>query len=142
MIEFLSKNDISQILDLYDGNFSDGWNKNMLESAFLNGRFLAIAKRIEQRLVAVIIISTTQFDADIEGIVVDKEFRNKGYAKELLEFSENHLKTLGIEKIFLEVRVSNTPARNLYSQNGYSEISIRKKYYSDNEDAVVMAKEI
>lgn len=142
MIEFLSKNDISQILDLYDGNFSDGWNKNMLESAFLNGRFLAIAKRIERRLVAVITISTTQFDADIEGIVVDKAFRNKGYAKELLEFSENHLKTLGIEKIFLEVRVSNTPARNLYSQNGYSEISIRKKYYSDNEDAVVMAKEI
>ena len=142
MIEFLSKSDINQILDLYDGNFSDGWNKNMLESAFLNGRFLAIAKRIEQRLVAVITISTTQFDADIEGIVVDSAFRNKGYAKELLVFSENHLKTLGVEKIFLEVRASNTPARNLYSQNGYSEISIRKKYYSDNEDAVVMAKEI
>ena len=142
MIEFLSKSDISQILDLYDGNFSDGWNKNMLESAFLNGRFLAIAKRIEQRLVAVITISTTQFDADIEGIVVDSAFRNKGYAKELLVFSENHLKNLGIEKIFLEVRASNTPARNLYSQNGYNEISIRKKYYSDNEDAVVMAKEI
>ena len=142
MIEFLSKSDINQILDLYDGNFSDGWNKNMLESAFLNGRFLAIAKRIEQRLVAVITISTTQFDADIEGIVVDSAFRNKGYAKELLVFSENHLKNLGIEKIFLEVRASNTPARNLYSQNGYNEISIRKKYYSDNEDAVVMAKEI
>ena len=142
MIEFLSKSDINQILDLYDGNFSDGWNKNMLESAFLNGRFLAIAKRIEQRLVAVITISTTQFDADIEGIVVDSAFRNKGYAKELLVFSEKHLKTLGVEKIFLEVRASNTPARNLYSQNGYSEISIRKKYYSDNEDAVVMAKEI
>lgn len=142
MIEFLSKSDISQILDLYDGNFSDGWNQNMLESAFLNGRFLAIAKRIEQRLVAVITISTTQFDADIEGIVVDSAFRNKGYAKELLVFSENHLKNLGVEKIFLEVRASNTPARNLYSQNGYSEISIRKKYYSDNEDAVVMAKEI
>ena len=142
MIEFLSKSDISQILDLYDGNFSDGWNQNMLESAFLNGRFLAIAKRIEQRLVAVITISTTQFDADIEGIVVDSAFRNRGYAKELLVFSENHLKNLGIEKIFLEVRASNTPARNLYSQNGYNEISIRKKYYSDNEDAVVMAKEI
>ena len=142
MIEFLSKSDISQILDLYDGNFSDGWNQNMLESAFLNGRFLAIAKRIEQRLVAVITISTTQFDADIEGIVVDSAFRNKGYAKELLIFSENHLKNLGVEKIFLEVRASNTPARSLYSQNGYNEISIRKKYYSDNEDAVVMAKEI
>ena len=142
MIEFLSKSDINQILDLYDGNFSDGWNKNMLESAFLNGRFLAIAKRIEQRLVAVITISTTQFDADIEGIVVDSAFRNKGYAKELLTYSEKHLKTLGVEKIFLEVRASNTPARNLYSQKGYNEISIRKKYYSDNEDAVVMAKEI
>jgi cellulose biosynthesis protein BcsQ len=52
------------------------------------------------------------------------------------------LKNQGIEKIFLEVRKSNIPAKSLYEKIGYKEISVRKKYYSDGEDAVVMAKEI
>lgn len=142
MIEFLSSKDIEQILQLYKGSFSDGWNYNMLESAFNGGRFLALAIRDDSKIIALITISTTQFDADIEGIVVDNEYRNKGYAMQLLEFSQDYLKKKGIEKIFLEVRNSNTPAKNLYIKNGYKQISVRKKYYSDGEDAVIMAKEI
>ena len=142
MIEFLSKDDIDEIVGLYDGNFKDGWHKDMLESAFLTGRFLAFAKRQDEKLIALLTISTTQFDADIEGIVVDKNFRNQGHALELLDFAEQNLKQKGIEKIFLEVRMTNESAKNLYIKKGYKQISIRKKYYSDNEDAIVMAKEI
>ena len=109
---------------------------------FDSGRFLAFAKRQGQKLIALLTISKTQFDADIEGIVVDKEFRNKGYAIELLDFAQAELKNQGVEKIFLEVRKSNQPAKSLYLKKGYKEISVRKKYYNDGEDAVVMAKEI
>ena len=39
----------------------------------------------------------------------------------------------------LEVRVSNKVAQNLYRKFGFVEGSIRKNYYSDNqEDALVM----
>ena len=103
---------------------------------------LAFAKRQGEKLIALLTISTTQFDADIEGIVVDKNFRNQGHALELLDFAEQNLKQKGIEKIFLEVRMTNESAKNLYIKKGYKQISIRKKYYSDNEDAIVMAKEI
>ena len=142
MIALLGKENLSEILALYDGNFDDGWTESQLISAFDSGRFLAFAKRQGQKLIALLTISTTQFDADIEGIVVDKEFRNKGYAIELLDFAQTELKNQGIEKIFLEVRKSNLPAKSLYLKKGYKEISVRKKYYSDGEDAVVMAKEI
>lgn len=140
--QFLKSDDIDSILLLYKDNFKDGWTKSMLESAFSNGRFLAIGQWEEQRLIALITISLTQFDADVEGIVIDKEYRRKGIAKSLLAFSEKILKERGIEKIFLEVRFSNEIARKLYLNSGYEELSIRKKYYSDCEDAIVMAKEI
>ena len=142
MITLLSKDNLLEILALYHGNFSDGWTENQLISAFDSGRFLAFGKREKDSLIALLTISTTQFDADIEGIVVRKEFRNKGYAIELLDFAQKELKNQGIEKIFLEVRKSNIPAKSLYEKIGYKEISVRKKYYSDGEDAVVMAKEI
>ena len=141
MIALLGKENLSEILVLYDGNFDDGWTESQLISAFDSGRFLAFGKRENQKLIALLTISTTQFDADIEGIVVDKEFRNKGYAIELLDFAQTELKNQGIEKIFLEVRKSNLPAKSLYLKKGYKEISVRKKYYSDGEDAIVMLKE-
>ena len=142
MIEFLSKDNLDEIVNLYDGNFKDGWHKDMLESAFLTGRFLAFAKRQDEKLIALLTVSTTQFDADIEGIVVDKEFRNKGHALELLDFAEKNLKEKGIEKIFLEVRAGNFVAQKLYEKRGFTIISKRKGYYADGEDALVMAKEI
>ena len=33
---------------------------------------------------------------------------------------------------FLEVRVSNIPAQNLYKKLGFTEVGIREKYYQDN----------
>ena len=141
-MERLSIENLSEILELYKDNFADGWTESMLKSAFLSGRFLCFAKREDGKLIGVITLSVTQFDADIEGIVVHKEFRKKGYAENLLHYAENHLRQNKIQKIFLEVRKSNTPAKNLYLKNGYKEISIRKKYYSDGEDALILAKEL
>ena len=47
-----------------------------------------------------------------------------------------------VNELFLEVRVSNTPARSLYKKMGFEEVGVRKKYYEDTEDAIVMLKEI
>ena len=140
-IDRLFSKHIDDILALYKDNFPDGWNKNMLESAFEQERFIAIGI-YEQNLIGIITCSTTEFDADVEGIVVDKEHRRKGYALLLLNALEEMLIKNKIEKIFLEVRKNNLPAKNLYLKNGYKEISVRKKYYSDGEDALIMAKEL
>ncbi len=44
----------------------------------------------------------------------------------------------GCELFTLEVRVSNTPAKTLYENHGFTEIHRSKHYYSDGEDALVM----
>jgi len=41
---------------------------------------------------------------------------------------------------YLEVRVSNTPAINLYEKLGYRKVKVEKGYYLDGEDAYVMAR--
>lgn len=138
----LFKHDVDKIVELYEKNFADGWNKNMLESAFNSGRFICIGIKEENKLIGLISCSTTEFDADIEGVTIDKDFRRNGFAKALLGILEVKLKEKNIEKVFLEVRESNAPAKNLYLGAGYKEINVRKKYYSDGEDAVIMAKEL
>jgi ribosomal-protein-alanine N-acetyltransferase len=46
----------------------------------------------------------------------------------------------GCQEVFLEVRVSNFPAQNLYRSLDFTAIGIRTKYYSDGEDAIIMKK--
>ncbi|MYA60303.1 MAG: ribosomal-protein-alanine N-acetyltransferase [Chloroflexi bacterium] len=47
---------------------------------------------------------------------------------------------IGATNVTLEVRKSNDAALTLYRKYGFSEIGIRRRYYSDNhEDAVIMA---
>lgn len=82
-------------------------------------------------------------DAELVNIAVLPEHRKKGIAQSLLETCVELAKKENCFKMFLEVRKSNTAAISLYSKNGFTDVAIRKKYYSDpTEDAVVMVKEI
>lgn len=140
-LRLLSENDIPYITELYAADFSDGWNADMLLSAFKGGRFLCVGAFTGKLLVGVITCTKGLDDADIEGVVTRKEYRQRGIADVLVKFALNELAASGAKKLFLEVRKSNAPAIALYQKHGFNEISIRKKYYADGEDALVFIKE-
>ena len=141
-INCLFEKDAQKIVDLYNGNFNDGWNLDMITSAYKNQRFLAFGAFIDNELIGVITCDFNQFDADIEGVVVKKEFRKQGVGVLLISELEKALIQKNIEKIFLEVRKGNLVAQKLYEKMGFKTISQRNNYYSDGEDALVMAKEL
>jgi len=43
-------------------------------------------------------------------------------------------------EVYLEVRVSNTPAISLYEKLGFRVVGRIPRYYSDGEDAYIMAR--
>lgn len=141
-IACLLEKDAELIVDLYKDNFSDGWNLEMILSAYKNQRFIALGAFINDQLIGAITCDFNEFDADIEGVVVKKEYRNKGVGALLISELEKKLKETKKEKIFLEVRKSNAVAKRLYEKMGFNLIGQRKGYYSDGEDAVIMAKEL
>ena len=80
--------------------------------------------------------------ADITNVAVHPDYRRMGIASKLIESMVCEAKILGANRMMLEVRVSNSVARMLYEKHGFSQIAIRKRYYSDNgEDAIIMIKE-
>ncbi|MCQ2547794.1 MAG: ribosomal protein S18-alanine N-acetyltransferase [Clostridia bacterium] len=77
--------------------------------------------------------------ADITNVAVLKEERGKGIGDALITALVKHCDEEGFAAITLEVRVSNTPAINLYSKYGFISQGIRPGYYQDNkEDAMIM----
>lgn len=142
IFKVLTKEDVSSIIEIEKENFSDGWNESLLNSAFDSGRFYALSLIDENQTLGIITYSIAQDTADIEGVVTVKQFRRKGVGKMLVQQVLDSLKAQGVGKVFLEVRASNEPAKNLYHSKGFLDISLRKKYYQDGEDAIVMLKEI
>jgi ribosomal-protein-alanine N-acetyltransferase len=78
-------------------------------------------------------------EAEIQNLAVRQDHRRRGVARALLHEVHHRLAAQPVGRIFLEVRVSNLPARNLYAAFGYSECGLRKRYYAiDGEDALVL----
>ncbi len=64
-------------------------------------------------------------------------FRRQGIARALLHDLKQ---TESPVAVYLEVRESNTPARQLYGSAGFIAIGLRRSYYSDpEEDAIVLS---
>lgn len=70
---------------------------------------------------------------------VHPEVRRHGIGERLFADVLQYAVTSGARRLTLEVRESNEPARKLYRKYGFTEVSRRPRYYSDNnEDAIVM----
>ena len=142
IIRRLSTEDISNICSLQNKFFPDGWSKSMLESAFSLGTFYGYGVFENSTLIAFITYTVGLDSVDIEDVLTHPDHRCKGFAKKLVSLVVDDVTAKGINKILLEVRSSNENAKNLYLGFGFKQISVRKKYYSDDEDAIIMLKEL
>jgi ribosomal-protein-alanine N-acetyltransferase len=78
-------------------------------------------------------------EAHIINIAVRATCRGRGVGELLLISGIDLAYSFNASVVTLEVRVSNKIAQNLYLKYGFSNVGVRKKYYTDNnEDALIM----
>ncbi|MEM3360467.1 MAG: ribosomal protein S18-alanine N-acetyltransferase [Candidatus Bathyarchaeia archaeon] len=78
----------------------------------------------------------------IVSIAVMPEHRQKGIGHALVSKAMEGMRLYNAKQAFLEVRVSNTPAINLYKKLGFKVTRTINGYYSDGEDAYLMSREL
>jgi [ribosomal protein S18]-alanine N-acetyltransferase len=103
-------------------------------------QFLVLTDDETDTRVAGYIVFWLMFDeCQILNIAVDIPFRGLGHGKELVRKAVSLAVKQGLKRILLEVRVSNTPAIQLYQALGFGICQVRRQFYSDGEDAYSMA---
>ena len=114
------------------GNFSDS-----LEAGY-HGWILECGGEIAGYTIVMIAAG----EAHLLNLTVGGSWQRRGLGRELLAFALRLARDYGAQKVFLEVRPSNSAARALYTSAGFSEIAVRRDYYpagTEREDAVVLA---
>ncbi len=134
--------DLSSIAALERECFSDPWSHRMLAESFLSGKFFGSLLEEEGVVTAYGGVSVAGDGAEVQLIGVPEMYRRCGRGSKILEDLEAHARAGGARRIFLEVRVSNSPALLLYLMRGYRGLCARTRYYADGEDAIVMMKEL
>ena len=79
--------------------------------------------------------------ARINGLTVKEEFRNRGVAKELLDYAIAFLKEKNVGRVLLLVKEKNEAAKKLYSEAGFEFVGMYHREL-DNEEVEEMELDI
>lgn len=138
---------IDTIYEIECSCFEQPWSRADIETCVGNGYHTFLIKDDDDKNVVGFAIFTVVSDiAELQDIAILSNTRQKGLGYKLLSSSMDILRNTQGSKIFyLEVRVSNEPAVNLYKKLGYKIDHIRKGYYPTSqsnvrEDAYLMSK--
>lgn len=135
--------DILRISEIEKECFPDEpWTFKMLASGFESDCFFGVLAEDGDDIAGYGGITVAADSADIDNIAVTEPYRNSGIGTAVLNELCSLAKSKGAAKVFLEVRVSNSPALSLYLKNGFKGVHARTRYYTDGEDCLVMVKEL
>lgn len=139
----MTRNDVEPLAELDKRCFAIPWSKQAFAEEMSNEIAVYFVAKENGKVIGYCGFWQVADEGDVTNIAVLPEFRRRGIGGKLLNTLIEAAKELKLELITLEVRKSNTAAKNLYKKYGFKPIGERKHYYSDNrEDAVIMMKRL
>ena len=118
------------------------WSFKALVSSFESETFIGLLAEDDGEIAGYGGVTVAADSADIDNIAVTEQYRGGGVGTDILNDLCAAAKEKGAVKVFLEVRVSNSPAMSMYLKNGFKGVYARTRYYTDGEDCLVMVKEL
>lgn len=138
-IEKMTKEHLDKIKENLKEDFDEFWNENVLKNELENPASTYIVAVDEQNnIVGYAGIWQPIDEAHITNIVTKKDKRRNKIGTRMLEELIKVAKEKKLKDITLEVNVNNIPAINLYKKYNFKEVGIRKKYYNNTDDAIIM----
>ncbi len=134
---------IPSVLLLEQACFSEPWSEAGLKEAVESPLYRYFVACEDDELLGYGGMFLAGDEANVTNIAVAPQLRKKGVGTEIVRALLAEAEKSGAERVFLEVRVGNEPARHLYERCGFVEVGIRKDFYrGPKEDGAVYMYEI
>lgn len=137
-ISKMTTNDLNEIASILSTEFDDFWNENIFRKELQNENSEYIVARLNNEIVGFAGIWISPVDIHITDIVVKKDKRNMKIGSNILEELIKLAETKERETLTLEVNEKNEIAQKLYLNYGFEKLGKRKKYYNNEDDAIIM----
>lgn len=140
----MRESDLDAVASVEAEVYSHPWTRGNFHDSLTAGHACWIVERAAD-LCAYGVLMMGVDEAHLLNLSVARSEQRQGLGRQLLEFFESRGREFGARALFLEVRLSNAPARSLYAATGYRELAVRRNYYpasTGREDAILMGKDL
>ncbi|MEW5764135.1 MAG: ribosomal protein S18-alanine N-acetyltransferase [Acidobacteriota bacterium] len=135
----MAARDLPEVSAIEADSFPNPWPLEALRHELMSNPFCSsFVVEQEGRVAGYAFLWVIFEQAHLINIAVGREFRRRGLGEALLVHALEQARSLGGERIHLEVRESNAPAIALYRKHGFGELGRIERYYSDGAPALVM----
>ena len=134
--------DLEEIKDILFSDFDNLWNYEIFKEELANNNSSYLVLRYDNKIVCYGGIKIVIDEADVMDIVTKKDMRGNGFARILLNDLINLARKKKCTKVNLEVNSNNTNALHLYETIRFKQVGLRKKYYNNTDDAILMTLEL
>jgi len=130
--------DLPAVLAIEETSFISPWTRaSFLNELRSSHSQLTVAER-QGKIVGYLCCWYVADEVHILNVAVHSDSRRQGVGEHLLEHALIIGRQHAARSANLEVRRSNIAAIALYEKFGFSEVAVRRRYYSDGEDALLM----
>lgn len=141
LLRNMQLDDLDSICEIESRCYPYPWSKRIFADCIKVGYSCWVMK-LDGQIVGYGILAAAAGEAHILNVCVDRDYQNQGLGHVMADRLINMARWFHCDKIFLEVRPSNTPAVCLYQRLGFETVGSRPGYYPaayGREDALIMA---
>ncbi|MDO4473990.1 MAG: ribosomal protein S18-alanine N-acetyltransferase [Eubacteriales bacterium] len=139
-IRKMRREDVAEVAELEKKIFPDAWSENAILETWKQRQTMLLIALEDRKIIGYLILYFVLEDGEIARIAVADEYRRKGVAGKMLRELALLCRENGVNRLMLDVRESNEPAKAFYVRQGFEVDGIRKDYYTNPvENAVLMS---
>ncbi len=140
----MTEEDLDEVLEIEKISFPLPWSRPLFEKELQNAHAFNLVLRDLKKggrgVAGYVVFWHVADEMHLLQLAVHEDYRRRGLGRLLLAEAIRLAGEKGCLHAFLEVRQVNEAGKALYLNFGFKEIGLRKKYYSDGEDACVMGR--
>ena len=136
--------DLGAILEIERDSFSTPWVLEAFKAELKDNEYARyFCLELDGQVIGYMGLWFILDEGHITNIAIAPNYRGQHWGDFLMRFVMAKMAEQGMERMTLEVRVSNNPAQSLYKRLGFASAGVRKGYYADTgEDALIMWAEL
>lgn len=137
----MREDDLDEVIAIEESVYQFPWTRGIFYDC-LNVGYFCWVMQYQEKIIAYSIMSVAADESHLLTIVVPETEQGKGYGKKMLDEMIRLAKKNNANDMYLEVRISNKAAIELYHQRGFNELGVRNNYYpaeQGKEDALILA---
>lgn len=140
ILKEMDESHILEVKAISDSSLKESWSLDSIKNELSNSLATYIVGILDNKVIGFAGAWLIASEGQITNVSVSKDFRGQGIGFKIINELLKTLSSKGSKEITLEVRESNLAAQKLYEKCGFKNEGIRKNFYPDKENAIIMWK--